>query len=169
MLRLPTPRVANATGAIACALFIGYALYAQYGLGLDPCPLCTFQRIAFIALGVVFLVAAIHNPKSYGARVYAIVLVIVALLGIAIAAKHLWIQAQPPGSVGACGASLSYLLDIMSVFEVIKKVLTGSGECQHVDLFLGLSWPWWTVIAMTGLGVWGVATNWVRSNRNALR
>ena len=45
---------------------MGYALYAQHGLGLEPCPLCIFQRVGVIALGVVFLVAALHNPEALG-------------------------------------------------------------------------------------------------------
>ena len=47
-------------------------LYLQYGLGLEPCPLCIFQRVAVIATGLVFLVAAIHNPGRSGAAFYAV-------------------------------------------------------------------------------------------------
>ncbi|HYM34297.1 MAG TPA: disulfide bond formation protein B, partial [Steroidobacteraceae bacterium] len=95
MLKLPSGRVANALGFLACALMIAYALYAQYGLGLDPCPLCTFQRIAIIALGVVFLVATLHNAKSFFRYAYAILIVAIALIGIGVAVRHLRIQAQP--------------------------------------------------------------------------
>ena len=38
-------RLVNLVGIVACAGLMGYALYAQYGLGLEPCPLCIFQRI----------------------------------------------------------------------------------------------------------------------------
>jgi protein dithiol:quinone oxidoreductase len=162
MISLSSRRAANAAGFLACAALLGYAFYAQYVQGLDPCPLCLFQRFVVIGLGVVFLIAALHNPKFWGARVYAVLLVLVALIGIGISAKHIWIQAQPPGSIAACGASLSYLVDIMPIFDVIKKVLGGSGECQHVDKLLGISWPWWTAFAMTVLGAWAVATNWMR-------
>lgn len=158
-------RVANAIGFIACSGLLAYAFYAQYFQGLDPCPLCTFQRFVVIALGVVFLLAALHNPRTIGSLVYAALIALIASIGIGIAIRHLWIQAQPPESVAACGASLSYLVDIMPIFDVIKKVLGGSGECQHVDTLLGLSWPWWTLMAMAGLGTWGVAFNWKRGSR----
>ncbi len=46
---------------------MGWALWLQYGLGLDPCPLCVFQRIALIATGVVFLIAAIAQPAAASA------------------------------------------------------------------------------------------------------
>ena len=50
-------RSGNALGFLACAGLMGYALYAQYVLGLTPCPLCIFQRIATIVTGILFLVA----------------------------------------------------------------------------------------------------------------
>ena len=153
-------RQGNLLGFIVCAALMAYALYAQHVLGLEPCPLCIFQRIAVIAAGVVFLIAALHNPGPRGSRWYLGLLWVVVLLGAAIAMRHIWIQAQPPGSVAACGASLDYLLEIMPVTDVITKVLTGSGECGKVDwTFLGLTMPWWVLIALVGLGVWGAIVN----------
>jgi len=43
---------------------LAYALYAQYGLGLEPCPLCIFQRVTIFALGVFFLAAALQHPRG---------------------------------------------------------------------------------------------------------
>ena len=58
----------NLAGFLACVGMMGYALYAEYQLLLEPCPLCVFQRMAVIALGIVFLVAALHNPASTTGR-----------------------------------------------------------------------------------------------------
>lgn len=153
-------RLANFIGFVICAAMLAYALYAQYVELLDPCPLCLFQRFAVIGMGVVFLLAALHNPRDKGARAYGFLVVFIALLGVGTAARHIWIQAQPPGSIAACGASLSYLFDIMSVFDVVKKVFSGSGECAKVDALLGISWPWWVAMALTALGAWGLVVNW---------
>jgi disulfide bond formation protein DsbB len=153
-------RWANGIGAAVCAGLMGYALYAQHVLLLEPCPLCIFQRVATIATGVVFLLAFLHNPAKTGARVYGVLIGVSALGGIAVAGKHIWIQAQPPGSIPACGASLDYLMDIMPIMDVIKKVLFGAGECAKIDWrFLGLSMPWWVAIALTVVGAWGVVAN----------
>jgi protein dithiol:quinone oxidoreductase len=162
-------RTANALGFAACAALMGYALYAQYGLELAPCPLCIFQRVAVIVTGALFLLAALHNPGRIGARVYGVLIAVAALLGIAISARHIWIQAQPPGTVAACGADLDYLLDIMPLTEVLTKVLTGSGECGKVDWqFLGLSMPWWVGIALGALAVWALGANLSREKRLAV-
>lgn len=153
-------RLGNALGFLVCAALMGYALYAQHVLGLEPCPLCIFQRIAVIVVGVLFLIAALHDPGNKGARLYGALIDLAALGGILISARHIWIQAQPPGAVAACGADLDYLLEIMPVTEVVTKVLTGSGECGKVDwLLLGLSMPWWVAIALSALGLWGLLVN----------
>ena len=70
-------------GCLVCAALMGWALWLQYGLDLDPCPLCVFQRIAVIATGVVFLIAAIHNPGRSGAVFYALLTVFVSGIGAA--------------------------------------------------------------------------------------
>lgn len=156
-----TRRVANSIGAIACALLLGYAYYLQYGENLEPCPLCIFQRVAVFGLWLVFLIAALHNPRTMGARVYAILILIVASAGIGVAARHIYIQGLPPGSVPSCGATLDYMLDVFPLVDVIRKVLTGSGECGKIDwTFLGLSMPWWVAISLGVLGVAGVIANW---------
>ena len=162
-MQFPSRRVANAVGFAACAGLLAYALYAEHVLGLAPCPLCIFQRIAVIAAGVLFLIATLHNPGRIGARVYGSLIGLAALGGVSIAARHIWIQAQPPGTVAACGADLNYLLDIMPVTDVVAKVLTGSGECGKVDwTLLGLSMPWWVLIALVALGAWAILVNFRR-------
>ena len=58
----------------------------------------------------------------------------------------------------SCGATLSYLLDVFPLTEVIRKVLSGSGECARVSwTLLGASMPEWVLIAalgLAGLGAW---------------
>jgi len=153
-------RLGNGLGFIACAALMAYALYAEHVLGLEPCPLCIFQRVAVITAGVLFLVAALHDPGRVGARIYGVLIVLACVGGALVSARHVWIQAQPPGTVAACGADLNYLLDIMPVTEVVSKVLTGSGECGKVDwTLLGLSMPWWVLFAMAGLAAFGLFVN----------
>jgi len=147
LLLLPPRRPAYLLGFLVCAGLMAWALYLQYGLDLDPCPLCVFQRVAVIATGVIFLVAAVHNPRRGGAAVYALLTLIVAGVGAALAAWHVWIQAQPKGSVAACGMGLNYMLQTLPFTEVISRVLKGSGECAEQGwLFMGLAIPSWTFV-----------------------
>ena len=56
---------------------------------------------------------------------------IIAGIGAALAAWHVWIQAQPKGAVPACGMGLNYMLETLPLTEVIGRVLKGSGECAE--------------------------------------
>jgi len=147
LLILPRRRLAYGLGALVCAALIGWALWLQYGLGLDPCPLCIFQRVAVIATGIVFLIAAIHNPRGGWPAVYAFFTLVTAGIGAALAAWQVWIQAQPKGSVASCGMGLDYMLETLPLTDVIAKVLQGSGECAEQGwLFMGLAIPAWTFV-----------------------
>src|SRR5438105_1086544 len=152
----PTRRWAYGLAFAVCAALIGYALYLQYGLELEPCPLCIFQRVVIIAMGVIFLAAAIQDPHDRGARLYALLLTILGAIGIALALRHLWIQAQPEGSVPSCGMGLNYMLETFPMMDVVEKVLKGSGECNKVDVVLGLSIPMWTLLLFVALIGWSL-------------
>jgi disulfide bond formation protein DsbB len=140
---------------------MSYALFAQYGMNLEPCPLCILQRVSVITAGLLFLAAVLHDPGDRAARVYGVLIDVAALGGILVASRHIWIIAQPPGSVAECGASLEYMMDVLPLHEVLGKVLSGSGECARIDwMFLGLNMPTWVLMCLVGVGLWGVLVNW---------
>ena len=165
-LGLPHRRLLNGLLFLVCAGSLGFAYYAQFGLGLEPCPLCILQRLTLMVLGVVFLLATLHHPAGWGARVYGALISVVASIGAAIAARHVWLQHLPPEETPRCGPGLDYLLETLPLSETVREVLTGSGECAQVDwTLLGLSMPQWTLLLFLGLGVVGVVGNWRQRNR----
>lgn len=134
---------------LLCAAFMGYALYAEHGLGLQPCNLCILQRVAMIALGLVCLLAALHGPRGWGIRAYGLVALLVAAAGAGVAAKHVGIQNLSPEEKAmlTCEAPLAFLMDSRSTFDALKVVFTGGGNCGDIDWqFLGLSMPAWTLV-----------------------
>lgn len=161
---LNNPRAGNVLGALACAGLMVYALYAQHVLGLDPCPLCIFQRVAVISLGIVFALAALHGPGLSGRRVYGVLILLAAAAGVGVSGRHLWLQSLPPERVPACGPGLDYMLEVFPFREMLQTVLSGSGECAQVDWrFLGLAMPAWVLICVVMLGAFGAWNNWRRT------
>lgn len=143
---LVTPRRGYALGFLVCAGLIGFAFYLQYFQNEEPCPLCIFQRLAFMALGAVFLVAALHGPARAGAIVYGALLLVVAAAGAVVAARHVWLQNLPKHLVPECGPDLAYMTKRFPFWEVFGKVLAGSGQCAEVGWkFLGLSIAGWSL------------------------
>lgn len=150
----------NLLSALICAGMLGYAIYAEKYLGFTPCPLCMFQRVCIGALGIVFLIAGLHRVRFHGAMVYGGFIFVVAAATTWVAGRHVWIQHQPPGTVPACGAPLDNLLQMFPLLEVIRKVMTGGGECGSIDwTFLGVSMPGWVLIAAVSLGLAGILNN----------
>jgi len=155
-----TRRGLNFIGLAACAALLGYAWYVQGVLKVEPCPLCIFQRIGVAAIGVVYLMAWLHSPNGWGARGYGVLVGLAALTTMGVAARHVWIQHLPEGAVPSCGATLEYMREVFPLTDVIRKVLTGSGECHQVNwAFLGLSMPTWVLLAAAALGVLGWYAN----------
>ena len=118
-----------------------------------------FQRLGIALLGLMFLLAAAFHPSGrFGARLWGAAIALAALVPIGVAGRHIWVQSQPEGSVPSCGATLDYMLEILPVLEVVRKVLSGGGECAKIDWrFLGLSMPMWVLavaVLLSGLGLW---------------
>lgn len=145
-------------GFLLCAAFIGFAIFSQFQWGLNPCPLCIFQRIAYAGLGVAFLLGGLHAPKgALGRRLYGLLALIPGGIGIAIGARHVWLTHLPADQVPECGPPLQFMMETNPLTDVIRKVLTGSGECAKVDwTFLGLSMPAWSLLWFIVLTLWAL-------------
>ena len=156
-------RLANLAGLLAVVGLMAYALFAEHVLGLEACPLCVFQRMAFIGLGIVFLVAGLHSPAGNFARLYGFVGVVVAGIGAVIAGRHVYIQNLPADQVPACGPGLDYMMEAFPLLEAVELVFTGSGECAEVNWsFLGVSMPGWAFIWFVLLAGLAILANWKR-------
>jgi disulfide bond formation protein DsbB len=139
---------------VACAALLGYGLYIQHADFVDPCPLCVFQRLAFIGIGSVALLAGIHYPGPMRGWFYGSGVIVGGIAGASIAGWHLWLQNLPPDQVPDCGMGLNYMLETMPLTEVLTQVFQGSGECAEIAwTFLGLSMPGWTFVWYTGFTV----------------
>ena len=133
-------------GVLTVASVVGMCFayfYLQGVQKLDPCPLCIFQRVGLIVMGIFAFLAFLFNPKRPLVRV---LLMLGALLGmlwsVGVAARHVWIQHLPPDQVPSCGPGLDYWMDTLPIAQVFKEVFKGSGECAVIDwTFLGFSIP----------------------------
>lgn len=154
---IPSPRLTNLGIFLFTVVAMLFALWLQHYQQLEPCPLCVFQRIAMMATGAVALVAFLHGPARFGRRLYAGLTVLATLAGIGVAGRHVWLQHLPPEEVPSCGPGLDYWLDTFPLFEVVGKVLRGSGECAEIDwVFMGITLPGWTLVVFAGLFVLAV-------------
>ena len=148
MLQSLSPRLVFAGLAILAVTSMAFAmLYLERFLNLAACPLCMTQRVFVVGWGVIALLAVIHNPRTWGNRVYAALCGLSALTGGAVAARHVWLQYLPPEEVPACGPSLEFMLDTLPLGETFSIMMMGDGNCAETQwTFLGLSIPEQTLL-----------------------
>lgn len=139
-------RVGFLVGFLICMGLLGFALYAEYGLGMTPCPLCIFQRIGFLFMALFFLLGGLHAPLGKSRWAYTGLVLAGAVGGVISAGRHLWLQSLPPDQVPSCGPGLGYMLDAFPLARMLKLVFTGSGECAAVEPILGLPMPAWSLL-----------------------
>jgi len=141
-----TPRSIHLGMFLVCAGLIAFALYLQHSLGLEPCPMCILQRYAFIVVGVIALVAALHGPALIGQRVYSGLILLFAATGAGVAIRHVYLEHNPP-KIFDCGADVGFMLESFPLTEALPMIFRGTGDCTKVLWrFLGLSIAEWSLI-----------------------
>ncbi len=156
-----TPRIWFFLGSAGCVFLLSMGAYFQLVQGLDPCPLCISQRIAILLTGLVFLIAALHNPARTGINRYAILGALTAFGGASISTRHIWIQHLPPDKVPECSPALEYMLENFPLLDTVKLMLSGTGDCAKVDwTMLGFSMPEWTLVAFLMLATLSLVQIW---------
>lgn len=145
------------SGFSLCVLLLASAYFMEYVLGLEPCPLCIFQRFAFYGMGFFFLLGAIHNCQSFGRYIYAFHTSLFSLIGIGLASRQVWLQHLPPEALPSCTASLDRLMTLYPILDVLKIVLEGSPECTENDFtILYLTLPEWTLLTFIALLIYSI-------------
>ncbi len=142
-------RTAYVLGFLASFGLVVLALVIQTQYKLEPCPLCISQRIVLMGLGILFLIAAIHNPqKPTGVKLYALLHILTALGGAGVAIRHWYLQVHKDEMLVDCGVGFDYMFDNFPLKKALTLVFRGTGDCAAIDwTFLGLSIPQLALIA----------------------
>ena len=137
-------RIAYTTLAVVSLGLIGVGLLLQHVVGLNPCPLCIFQRIAYLAVALFALIAASLTPRA-SSRWFGGLVLLSALTGAGIAGWHVWLQLNPQGL--SCGPGLATMLENFPLTEVLPKVFRGNGDCSEAAWrLLGLTIADWSLL-----------------------
>ena len=137
---------------LICSSLLGYAQYLQHVENLLPCPLCVAQRVAYWLIGLISLLAFLHNPKIIGRHIYGFLMSIFALLGAIIAARHAWLIRYPESF--ECGISPEEaFLNSLPIAAWWPGMFEANGDCASVDWeLLSLTIPDWSLITFVTLG-----------------
>ena len=144
-------------GFAACFGIVILALVIQTVYKLEPCPLCITQRMFFMGLGVLFLVAAFIKPASLLQKIFAILQLLTALGGAGWALRHWYLQANKESMIADCGVGFDYMFENFPLKKMFTLIFKGTGDCAAIDwTFLGLSLPQLALITFVGFGAYAV-------------
>ena len=143
----------------ACIAMLGFGLYLQHVVGLEPCPMCIVQRYALILIALSAGVALAFRQKSIQTAGFALV-ALFAGGGAYVAARQSWLQWYPPETV-SCGRDFYGMIETFPLKRAIPMIFRGGGDCSKVDwTFLGGSIANWSFVAFCGFAVLAVALLW---------
>lgn len=121
------------------------SLYFQFVMDLEPCPLCITQRIAVIALTILYF-CAIFIKKRKTLIINTSLQLFFALFGAGIAGRHVWLIHHPNEANSGCMPDMSILWHYMPLQDLLKVFFSGSGSCVQAPwTWLGITMPEWTL------------------------
>lgn len=148
-------RVLYSGVAVTALSLIAAALFMQHVVGLNPCPLCILQRIAFLLLAIASGLAAWCASRTVR-PVLGVAALIFALIGAGIAAWHMRLKAMPDAL--SCGPGLGAMLENFPLTQVLPRIFRGSGDCADAAAVLfGVSLPAWSLAGFLVLALVTIA------------
>lgn len=141
--------------ALACTGLLGFGLYLQHVVGLNPCPMCIVQRYTMIAILVLGLVGW-RLRKALPLAILGLLLALKAGFGAFVAARQSWLQWYPP-EVVSCGRDFYGMIENFPIGRAIPMIFKGSGDCTAIDwTFLGGTIANWSFVWFVGFALAGL-------------
>ncbi|MFA6041292.1 MAG: disulfide bond formation protein B [Methylophilus sp.] len=163
--KLLSGRTGYLLGFVACFALVALALFIQTQSNLEPCPLCITQRIIFMSLGVLFLVAAFIPPATLFNKLFTLLQVLTAFGGVGVAIRHWYLQANRENIVADCGVGFNYMFENFPLQKAFKLLFRGTGDCAAIDwTFIGLTLPQLALIAYLGFAAYAI---WLYKGQHA--
>lgn len=130
---------------ISATLLEATALYFQHGMGLQPCVMCIYERLALFAVlfaGVIGIIA----PKFFLFRWLALAIGLFgAIKGLMLSIKHTDYQLNP-APWNTCSPFLDFP-ETLPLDKWFPKLFAAGGDCGKISWeFLGLVMPQWLIV-----------------------
>ena len=132
---------------IFIGVIIAYVAYTMKVLGLEPCSLCIAQQFLYCLIGIAAFLAFLCNPRVKICICYALFILFIALLGIWVSARQVWLQSLPEDKIPICGLPIEYIVEVLPFKELLLALFVGDGNCAQVQWsLLNLSMAGWSLI-----------------------
>ncbi|MDO9088964.1 MAG: disulfide bond formation protein B [Burkholderiaceae bacterium] len=153
------PRTVLALICAACIAMLGFGMYLQHVVGLEPCPMCIVQRYALVLVALVAGLGALSARRGVWLTGHWLVLLL-SLGGAYVAARQTWLQWYPP-EVVSCGRDFYGIIESFPLNRAIPMIFRGGGDCSKIDwTFLGGSIANWSLLCFLGIAAAALVVLW---------
>ena len=139
--------------AALCVAAVGAALVAQYGYDMQPCPWCILQRVIFLAIALVCVIAAVVSSRP-ARMMFSGLGLLLALLGGAAAVWQHVVAAKS----SSCNLTLAdTVINALGLEGLVPALFRVTATCADaaVSVF-GVPFEYWSLalfaILAAGLG-----------------
>ena len=164
----PTARLLWAVLAAGCLGLVAGSLVLTAWMDLHPCSLCIFQRLLFMVIGLLALLAAWLGARP-AALAPGLLVLVCAAAGFAMASYQVWLQAQPPFTA-TCGGGIMDQVDVVVVWlgERVPVLFLATGLCEESGPpILGLYLAQWALIGFGASLLWALWAIFMRTRGSA--
>ncbi|MCU0836038.1 MAG: disulfide bond formation protein B [Chromatiaceae bacterium] len=140
-----------AIALVSAGLVVGSLVLTGW-LDLHPCHLCIFQRLLFLLIAGLALVALVLTRPLARAVTGALVAVLAAV-GLWAAIYQSWLQRQPPDAVSCIGGQPGLIERLVEwLGQQAPALFLATGFCEEEELaILGLSLANWAAVSFAAV------------------
>lgn len=139
-----TARGAFAALAAASIAAVAFALFTQYRFDMQPCPWCVLQRLQYLAIAAVALLAMAAGRSRFVRGAGALLVLLLAASGIAAATWQHFVAAKSP----SCDLTLAdrIVSGWLQLDRLLPSVFQVGGNCADAAVpLLGVPYELWSL------------------------
>ncbi|HJV92829.1 MAG TPA: disulfide bond formation protein B [Azonexus sp.] len=158
LIRRLSARAGFAVIALASAGLVGAGLVIGELMRLNPCPLCIFQRVLYLAVAAEAL-AGVATPAAR--RLWGALIGLTSAGGMATALYQSWMQLYPEAAT-QCGFGEPNLIEQLVDWLGMQWpfMFMATGFCTSKDYILGLTMANWSILCFSGFLLAGLWVGW---------
>ena len=148
-----SPRKVLALVALACLAAVGFALFAQYKLDMQPCPWCILQRVQFLLIAILAGLGAL-----IGGRVITVLSSWLIVSTAASGAASAWYQHFVAAKTSSCNLTLAdRIVSSLHLDTALPAAFEVRASCADAATKLvGVPFEFWSLALFLVLGLAGL-------------
>lgn len=143
--------------ALACLSAVGFALFAQYKLDMQPCPWCILQRVLFLLIALLAGLGAL-----IGGRVVTVLTALLIVPAAASGVASAWYQHFVAAKTASCNLTLAdRIVSSVHLDTALPAAFEVRASCADAaSTLVGVPFEFWSLALFVLLALAGLWSAW---------